>query len=171
MEAEKVIFGLIAQAEDAQKQAVVLQRVAEDALNKLPEGARSAIRDASREILVDEAKNASTALLGASSSLLRTKAEIDAGISSFRFNVALATAAVFLLGCLFMGGVFYFGLQWTLQERDKAEAELAKINRELAETAFVTDFQGQTGKWVQIDNSRKILKSNDGRTFALMPPR
>jgi uncharacterized protein HemX len=62
---EEKIYGLLAQAEDIQKHAVALQRVAGSTLKKLPEASRDAIWAVAEQCIVGEAKKASDGLLEA----------------------------------------------------------------------------------------------------------
>lgn len=67
----------------------------------------------------------------------------------------------------------YLGVTWVMAERDRARAELAAINHELAQTANVRKFTTEEGEdqfWVEIDPVKKT-GDTDGKTWARMPRR
>jgi len=120
MQTEKVIYGLIAAAEDAQKQAIALQAAAADALQKLPEGARRAVDAAARDILPTEAQKAAEALLGASKDV---RSAADYAAQKLRHSWVMPVAGVIVAGivvaCVLMG--FFFWQSAALSERAALE--------------------------------------------------
>jgi hypothetical protein len=168
---QEELFTFMAHAQDLQKIADTQFAAVGNALKRLEEGTGEAVAALIREDVKKSLSEANTALTGAARGLLAAKDELTAGTKAFRFSVTFYPVIICLLCLLFMGGMLYFGVSWAREDRDKAKAEAAAINAELAKTAFVTDMQGQAGKWVQIDKSRNIVTTTDGGTFALMPKR
>jgi hypothetical protein len=135
---EDKICGLIVQAEDIQKHAVALQRVAQDALKTLPEASRNAIKGVAREIITEATENASTALLGASN-------EAKAAAVALRYTGFLhgfflvAVVLLVALACI-------VGLKWKIgrlvDESTELEKEIAVLQ------ARASEFTQKAGKAV-----------------------
>ena len=140
MENEDKIFGLIVQAEDIQRHAVVLQRVAQDAFKTLPDASRSAVSDAAREIIVQGTEKASRGLLDASREAKAAATELRniQGRAWFVYLFGLCLVAVIIVFGL------YFGLGWMIQLR---AAELRELKAETQEMqATVDKLNNQYGK-------------------------
>ncbi len=134
MQDDEKLYGLIAQAEDIQKHAVTLQQVAQEAVKRLPEGYRDAVKDAAREILTGAAQNATTALLGACN---------EAKASSAALKRTGLLQAVFLLAiALIIAGASFGGLNWFVKSRLSELAELKAAIQ--VETATLADLQSKT---------------------------
>ena len=145
MQEQDKIFGLIAQAEDIQKHAVTIQGAVQDALKTLPGTARDAIREAAREILIQEAQKASEGLLDASRGAIVAAEEIR----NAQAGALLKHSLILCLVAVMISAAIYFGLGFLAKQRAAELAELAdrartmratvdKLNSEYGKAMFST---------------------------------
>lgn len=145
-------YGLIAQAEDIQKQAVALQGTTRIAIDTLSVTFRETVRDEVRGILTTAAETASTGLLGASS-------EAKAAASSLRRTglmqgVFLLAAGVVIVGALYVAGNMLF---------NSRVAELAEVKAQITqEQATLAELRGKT--W-----GLELVKYEDGTRGIILP--
>jgi len=119
---EQTAFTALAVMEEAAKVTKEIQRSAEDALQRLPEAARSSIEGVAREILVEATQEASRGLLEASR---ETAAASAALIRSGAIN------AIYLLGvALVIVAIVYFGAKLFISNQFK---EIASLRQQVAE--------------------------------------
>ena len=152
MNEEDKIFGLIAQAEDIQQHAVALQRVAQDAVKTLPDAARGAVRDATREFIVQGAETASRGLLDASSEAKAT--------ASYLRHTGLMQGIFLLAVALVIIGAAYAAGQWIFNSRISELAELKAQVR--AERAILGELQSKT--W-----GLELVSYGDGTRGIILP--
>jgi hypothetical protein len=156
VKAEDAIYGLVVQAEDIQKHAVALQRVAEDTLKKLPDASRETIGGVARQCIVEVAKTVSTDLLEASN-------EAKSAAAALRYTgilqgVFLLAAGMIIVGALYFVGEILFNrrvveLAELNSQIEAGQTELAELNsryqaeltkrREQIEAELI-DLKGQT---------------------------
>lgn len=174
MREDEKIYGLIAQAEDIQRHAQELQHSAEDAVRRLPEATRGAIRGAADEILAESAKKATESLIRASE---------GASMAGAILRRTAVLQGVFLLAvALVVAGAGYFALGYVYRERlaDLAEvkaqvqaerATLADVRRETWALELVTYSDGTRGiilpKGTKVDRTATV---QDGRSVILIKP-
>jgi len=152
MQNEDKIFGLIAQAEDIQKHAIALQRVAQDAVKTLPEASRSAVRDAAREFIIEGAEKASKGLLDASS-------EAKATSEALRRTGLMQGAFLLLVALVAIGAVYFAG---SLLFKSRLE-ELAELKIQLAQARAALD-ELQSKTW-----GLELVNYGDGTRGILLP--
>jgi hypothetical protein len=152
MQDEDKIFGLIAQAEDIQKHAIALQRVAQDAIKTLPDASRGAVRDAAREFIIEAAENASRGLLDASNEARATSVALRrTGLLQGVFLLAVALVVV---------GAVYAAGGWLVRSRVDGLAELkAQVT---AERATLDELRSKT--W-----GLELVSYGDGTRGIVLP--
>jgi len=142
---EDKIFSLIAQAEDMQAHAVKLQQDAQDALKKLQDASKGAVKEAAREFIIQGAETASKGLVDASRGAEAAAADIRGAFSRACFVHVLW---LILVALVVMAGL-YFGTGYLVSSR-VAEAE--RLKREIAALeARAADFAARAGKAVLTD--------------------
>ena len=152
MQDEDKLYGLIAQAEDIQKHAVALQRVAQEAVRGLPEATRAAVVGEAREIITRATENASTALLGACN---------EAKVSSAALRRTGLMQAVFLLAvALVICGAGVAAGNFQLKSRVSELAELKAAIR--AEEATFSELRSKT--W-----GLELVNYGDGTRGIVLP--
>ena len=151
LEDEK-IYGLIAQAEDIQRHAQALQHSAEDAVRRLPEATRGAIRGAADEILAESTKKATESLIRASE---------GASMAGAILRRTAVLQGVFLLAvALVVAGAGYFALGYVYRER---LADLAEVKAQVnAERATFAELQRKTWRL-------ELVKYDDGTRGIILP--
>lgn len=168
---EQAAFTALAVMEEAAKVTKEIQRSAEDALQRLPEAARSSIEGVAREILVEAVQEASRGLLEASGGARAASAAL---IRSGAIN------AIYLLGvALALGVIVFVGSDLFISHQLK---EIATLRQQVAneESTLETlkskswDLKLQTysdGRGIVLPKGVKIEKSgqiNDGRWVILL---
>lgn len=152
MQDENNIFGLIAHAEDIQKHAVALQRSVQDAINKIPETSKSAVRDAAKEFITEEAKKASVGLLDASNEAKATSVALRrTGLMQGVFLVAVVVVI-----CCTGFGVMNFIINSKFQELAELKTAIRK------EQITLNDLYSKT--W-----GLELVKYQDGTRGILLP--
>lgn len=152
MREDEKIFGLIAQAEDIQRHAKALQESAEDAVRRLPEATRAAIRGAADEILTESAKKATESLVRASE---------GANMAGAVLRRTVVLQGVFLLAvAIVCAGVGYAALGYVYRGR---LADLAEVKAQVrAERATLAELRG--GTW-----GLELVTYDDGTRVIILP--
>lgn len=159
MQDEEKIFGLIAQAEDIQKHAITLQRVAQDAIKTLPDASRSAVRDAAEEFLVERAKNASKAFLSAVNEAKAAASEAKNAAGALQ-GTAMKICFLGLVVALALGGVGLVVMNFISRSKLQELAEMKAAIRQ--EEAILSELQSKT--W-----GLELVKFKDGTRGILLP--
>lgn len=137
---EDKIYGLIVQAQEMQKFCLEFKGSAEEVVRSLPDATRSAVRDATREIIVEGTEKASRGLLEASRGATAAAAELHGAHDGalIRHSVYLFLVAVVICAGL------WFGLGFMVERR---AAELDELtNQARAMQATVEKLNSQYGK-------------------------
>jgi hypothetical protein len=162
MQDEDKFFSLIAQAEDIQTHAVKLQQVALEAIKKLPDVSRAAVRDATKEFIVEGAEKASRGLLDASNEAKATSAALR--------RTGLLQGVFLLAVALVVSGAAYVVVGFLVKSRVDELAELkAQIDQE--QTALA-DLREKTWAWglELVDYGDARLKTfGDGSQGIILP--
>jgi len=162
-EIQKEIFGMMALAEDLQKNAETLQQAAEDALKKLPEEVRSAVNASTQELIGKAAQNASKGLLDASEAATAAAEQIR---SALRWAWLKQALWLFAVGGVIVAGL-YFGTSWMISQRmDELNELKAQISAEEARKAGF-----ELVEWgIVLPKGREIERTgrtNDGRAAVI----
>jgi hypothetical protein len=161
MQDDDKIFSLIAQAEDIQSHAVKLQRVALDAIEKLPDASRTAVRDATKEFIVEGAEKASRGLLDASNEAKATSAALR--------RTGLLLGVFLLMVALIIIGIAYILSDDLVKSRVAKLAELqAQIDKE--QTALA-ELREKTWAWglELVDYGDRLKAFGDGSRGIILP--
>jgi F0F1-type ATP synthase membrane subunit b/b' len=154
---EDKIFSLIAQAEDMQAHAVKLQQDAQDALKKIQDASKGAVKEAAREFIIQGAETASKGLVDASRGAEAAAADIRGAFSRACFVHVLW---LILVALVVMAGL-YFGTGYLISSRI-AEAE--RLKREIAALeARAADFAVRAGKAVLTECGGRLCVRVDER--------
>ena len=170
---EQAAFTALAVMEEAAKVTKEIQRSAEDALQRLPDAARSSIEGVAREILVEATQEASRGLLEASR---ETAAASAALIRSGAIN------AIYLLGvALVIGAIAFFGANLFISHKLE---EIATLRQQVAEEeSNLKTIKSKSwnlelktyndGRGIILPKGVKVEKSgplNDGRVVIFITP-
>lgn len=123
------IYGLMAQAEEIQTHAVKVQAAAQEALTRLPEATRDAVREAVKEIFTDKAAQACRGLSEAASDATDAAAKMTR-VSTLQ-AVFLVIAALLIFGLAF-GSLVYLSNS-RLEELAALKAAVQAEQEKLAE--------------------------------------
>jgi len=172
-EMQETLYGLIVQAREMQKFPLEFRAHAQDVLNKLPEGAKSAIRDAAGEILISDAKTASRGISEAAKTAQEACADLR---GTWRTGLWFALGQ-FAMGLIIGAAVFAF---FTWQgNRDRAELDevRAAIRREQhtlneiqSKTWGIVLQQYTDGRGIILPQgvTGRIAKGKDGRSIVVL---
>jgi len=170
---EQTAFTALAVMEEAAKVTKEIQHSAEDALQRLPEAARSSIEGVAREIIVKAVQEASRGLLEASGGARAASASL---IRSGAIN------AIYLLGvALVIGAIAFFGANLFISHQLE---EIATLRQQVAEEesnlkalkSKSWNLELKTyndGRGIILPKGVKVEKSGslkDGRSIILITP-
>jgi hypothetical protein len=175
MQDEDKIFGLITQAEDIQAHAVKLQKVAQDVVRTLPEATRNAVRDATREIIVEGAEKASRGLLDASRGAEKAAGELRAAHSSALLkHIGFLCLMAVLLSVTIYAGLGFFANR-RAAELDELSAQVSVHRATLAElqsqtwgVELVNFRDGSRGIALSKGEFERIAELQDGRSVVIL---
>lgn len=149
MDTDDKIFALVAQAEDIQEHAIDIQETATKTLKAIPEVARAAVLEATKELIAEGAEQASKKLLTASKTAERASAALRrTGIMQGFFLVAVIVV---------MGAIGWAGVGYLVKSR---VSELAGLNAAIArERGTLADLKSQTWglELIDADEQRAII--------------
>lgn len=181
MNTEEKIYSLMAQAEDMQAHAVVLQRSAQDAVKTLPEAIRDAAQGQAREIITEAAKNASEGILEASR-------EAMAAVASMRRTWLRQCASLIALGVVvatIVAAGIWWGTEGLREERAELQAKVATLKAAIQdEETTLAEMKkktwglelvdwGKDGRGIILPKGVKFVRSGplqDGREAIVIKP-
>lgn len=153
MNSDKQIYTLIAQAEDIQRHAVMLQRTAQEAVKGLSDSAQEAVKEALKEHLIQGVETASKELHAA------TGDAKDAIMFLRRRGLFLAFLLVAL--ALVVGGASYLISEWMIEcQLNDLKVQIAKEEATLAKMKSKT-----WGLSLYEDSNGRFIVLPDGTSF------
>lgn len=168
---EEKLYALMAHAEDLQNISAETQKELRATIAAVREMAKNLPSQASGAVSKSVSEVVTSRLIGPAEQAGADFAQAAAAVKTATKGLWLYPAVIVGVILVVLSGYTYFGVNWVMDERDQAKAELEAINHELAQTANVTPIGGQDGYWVEIDKSKKIIIASDDKTYARMPRR
>lgn len=142
---EEKIYGLIVQAQEMQKFALEFKYAAEDIVKSVPDAVRIAVRDSSREIIIEGTEKASKGLLEASRVATAAAAELREAQTTtmLKHSVYLILLAFILSASIYVGLGFFASQRAAELDELTAQAKamqktVEKLNSQYGKAMFST---------------------------------
>ena len=173
MEDDDKIYGLIVQAQEMQKYALEFKGFAEDAVKKLPDATKNAVREAAKEYIIEGVERVSTSIQNAA---VATSTASETLQQTLRWKwtihaLSLVLVAIVILAALYFGAgamISYKTDELNLLNEQILimEARINKLSKDGGK-AIVTECGEQKRPCIRVDKN-KVEYTRDNEVYMII---